>query len=261
MKVAFSAGIVVAAHTGLQTLLKTQVAMYDKRSTGLDETGVVGETLQIGRFRAVDVEVVGIGRGDDRGVRAEVMERAVELIGFNYHIVARFGKEIVRTIVFRNPSQKGVASHVALMEEVGGHGRCRRFAVRPRHAKSFLLACQYAQHFGTLPELKAFGLEPRHLAMVGRNGGGVDHQGVFGVAKCLGDALRVVLEVEVCALFAQGVGQGRRGAVVAAHVQTLLEKIALQSAHTDAAGTEEIDGCIGCHDLLRVRVVSSGVLQ
>ena len=112
------------------------------------------------------------------------------------------------------------------MQEVCRHGRCRSFAVCSGHAESFLLTRQHAQRFCPLLELKTFGFEPRHFAMVGRNGRGIDHQRTLSMAKGFGNARRVVFKVEIYSFFGEGIGQCRRRTVIATHVQSLLEKIA-----------------------------------
>ena len=90
--------------------------MRDERSARLNERGVVRKTFEIGLFCAVDVQVVGIGRGDHRGIGAQVVERAIELVGLDDYEIT-FGREdIVRAVVFRDSAQERVAIHRALVQ-------------------------------------------------------------------------------------------------------------------------------------------------
>ena len=58
--------------------------MHYKCAAGLHERCEVGETFQISLLRAVDVEMVGVGRGHHGNPRAQMVERAVEFIGLDY---------------------------------------------------------------------------------------------------------------------------------------------------------------------------------
>ena len=66
----------------------------------------------------VDVEVVGIRGGDHRDVWREMVEGAVELIGFDHGIVAVVGDEAVGLVIIRDTAEEGVAVDVARAQEM-----------------------------------------------------------------------------------------------------------------------------------------------
>ena len=88
MEIAFVLAIGVHRHPFAHGWLKVHTAVDDQRATFADERGVVAETLTVGLFGAIDVEVVGIDGCDDSNPWTEPVERTVVLIGFQHHIVA-----------------------------------------------------------------------------------------------------------------------------------------------------------------------------
>ena len=76
--------------------------MQDEITARLYEAGVVTETFKIGFFISVDIQMVGIGAGDNRSPWTKPMERAVELIGFYNNILTLCTKDVIRAIVLRD---------------------------------------------------------------------------------------------------------------------------------------------------------------
>ena len=52
----------------------------------LDKGGVVAEAFKISLARAVYVQMVGVGRGDNAHIGRKPVERTVELVGFDYGV-------------------------------------------------------------------------------------------------------------------------------------------------------------------------------
>ena len=98
MEVAFVETVVIATDTLLQVLLHLKTTMDNQGTTWLDQFCIMAETLQISLFGAIDVEVVGVGRGDDAHPGVEPMERAVELIGLDDHVIG-VREDIVGAVV------------------------------------------------------------------------------------------------------------------------------------------------------------------
>ena len=86
--------------------------MDDECASGVDERGIVLEALPIGLGGAVDVEVVGVGGGDDGNVGRQLVERAVILVGFDDHVVALVGEQQVGAIVLRDATEESGGAHV-----------------------------------------------------------------------------------------------------------------------------------------------------
>ena len=171
------------------------------------------------------------------------MERAVELVGFYHHVGAFTVEQVVGAVVLRDASEKGVAAHVALVQQVCGHRRGRRFAVCAGHAEPLHGAGECAEHFGALHDAELVVAEVGEFLVVVRNGGGVHHECALGASAGLGYEVGVVGVVNVGALGPQFFGQGARGAVVAAHNNALRQVVAHQGAHADAAGSYKVN-CI-----------------
>ena len=51
-----------------------------------------------------------------------MMERAVELVGFDDDILTLGSEDVVRTVVLGNPSQKSIAVDSTFVEHVRRHG-------------------------------------------------------------------------------------------------------------------------------------------
>ena len=122
MEVALVEAVFIDLHPLLHVGLHLKSLVDDEGTARLDECGVVAETFQIGLFRTVDVEMVGVGAGDDRHPGAQPVERTVEFIGLNHHVVALFGEDIVGAVVLGDTSEEGIAVDAALVHDVGAHG-------------------------------------------------------------------------------------------------------------------------------------------
>ena len=72
------------------------------------------------------------------------------------------------------------------------------------------------------------------------NCGSVYYECCLLVAKCVGDKLGVLFEVNVGSLFDEFVGEGAGCPVVSGNLLALGEKVSYECAHSDASGTEEI---------------------
>ena len=176
MEIALVQTVFVDRHTRLYLLLHLQVGMQDECATRLDERGVVPETLQVGFFSTVDVQVVGVGGCDDAHPRSEPVETAVKLVSLDDDIVAVVTQDIVGAIVLGDTAQKGVAVDMALVHDVGAHGRCRSLAVCACHTESLMRSGKRAQHLCPLLNGKAVLPEIDQFLMPRWYGWGVDDQ-------------------------------------------------------------------------------------
>ena len=94
MEVSLIAAIGISLYAFLHVGFHLQILVDDEGATGLDQLGVVTETLKICLFGTIDVEVVGIGGGDDTHPWAQPVEGAVELVSLNDDIVAGLGEDM-----------------------------------------------------------------------------------------------------------------------------------------------------------------------
>ena len=74
MEVAFVERIGVGGYAFLWAWLQCQTSVHNQGSTGAHEFGEMGETFEVVFVVAVDVEVVGIGRGDNGNIWAQLVE-------------------------------------------------------------------------------------------------------------------------------------------------------------------------------------------
>ena len=74
MEVAFRTSIGIDLHAFLHVWSQCQILMDDECAARADEGSIVAEAFQVGFGCAVDVQVVGVGGGDDAHPRAEPME-------------------------------------------------------------------------------------------------------------------------------------------------------------------------------------------
>lgn len=66
--------------------VQLQSLVDEQRASGAYQFGEPGEALAIGFLGAVYVEMVGIGRGDNRYRRRELVERPVVLVGLDHGV-------------------------------------------------------------------------------------------------------------------------------------------------------------------------------
>ena len=88
MEVTFVEGVLVNLHARFHIGFQCQSLLNNQCATLLNERGVMAKALHIGFFGAIDVEVVGVGRGDNAHPWTQPMERTVELVGLDNHILA-----------------------------------------------------------------------------------------------------------------------------------------------------------------------------
>ena len=241
VEIAAGSAICVAGHAFLQFQVDLDAFLDDQCATGLHQTGVVTETFQIGRFGAIDVQVVGVSRSNCGGKGAQVVERTVELVGLDHHIVAIFVQQIVCAIVLGDTTQEGVASHLAFVQQVCQHRRRSRFAVRAGYAQTLCAACEQTEYVCSFLNFKTLCAKPCHFFVVGWYGWGVDHQRVRLVAKGFWYQVGIVFIMQLSPFCFKGLGQFTWGFVVTAHRHPCSQIVAQQSTHTYAAGTDKID--------------------
>ena len=73
--------------------------MDNEGTASLYQLGIIAEAFQVGFFSAVNIQVVGVGRCDNAHIWAQPMERTVELVGFDNHIVAFVRQYVVSAVV------------------------------------------------------------------------------------------------------------------------------------------------------------------
>ena len=240
MEVALLAAVGIDGDALLHVRPHLQPGMHDEEAVLAYQTRVHAEALQVGCLRAVDVEVVGIGSGDDAGIRREPVERTVELVRLYHDVRTLAVEDVVRSVVLRDAAQEGVAAHMALVEHVCRHARSGRLAVCAGHTETLQRARQRAEHLGTLLYVEAMFAEEHQLPVFVRNGRRIDHERRLLLAEGSRDEVRVVHIVDSRTLLAQLLRKLARSPVVTAHGNAAMQEVAGNSTHTNAPDAYEI---------------------
>ena len=82
--------------------------MDNECTTLFDEFCIMTETLKISLLSTIDIQMVGVGRGDNSHPRTKPMERTVELIGLNHYKVAVVREDVVGAIVLGNAPKESI---------------------------------------------------------------------------------------------------------------------------------------------------------
>ena len=173
----------------------------DQCSAGFDLVDKRGERLLDRFVGSVDVEMVGVGSGDNGYVRIELQKRTVELIGLGNQPVA-LSEYQVAVEIFRNPAQKSTASISRFVVEPCGHSAGGRFAVRTGYSHQELVPRDYAQHSGAFFDLEIAVTEKEQLGAVRGNGRCVDDLCVGRIFKFGGNRIRCIFVRDVGSLSA-----------------------------------------------------------
>ena len=110
------------------------------------------------------------------------------------------------------------------------------------HTQALHLSGQRTKHLGTLLDIKTVLTKILQFLVICWDSRRIDHQTVVLVLAGLWDLVNILFIVNQNALLLQTTGQFRRGLVVTCHNKPAMIEITHQCAHTDASGTDEIDG-------------------
>ena len=247
MEIPVPATIRIGHHPLLYIRLHLQSLVQDQKTSRTNQGSIFSEAFQIGLFRPIDIQVVGIGGCNHRRVWRQPMKRTVELVGFNDHVVALRRKNVIRTVILGDATQKGIAVHVALVQDMGRHGRCGGFPVRPGHTKSFMGTRQRAQHLRTFLYLESVRLEIGQLGMLAGDGRCINHQASVLVPTSGRNLFHILFIVNPGTLFLQLPREFGRRAVVTSHTKPFLQEITGYGTHADSPYSYEIHSFYRVH--------------
>ena len=240
MEVARIAAIGIGLNALLHTGFESEASVDDECPAGLNQLGEMGKTLEVIFGGAVDVQMIRIGRCHNGDIGAQVVERAIKLVGLDNRVRAGCREQEIAVVVAQNAAQKGVAANAAIMQDVGRHARRRGLAMGAGKAQALAVSRHHAQQSRALEHLKAvFAKIGQPLVAVG-NGRSIDHQRALGVTAVVGNQGGVLVKVDVDTLLLQCGSQVAWGAVITGYALAHGQKITLQSSHADASGTHEI---------------------
>ena len=133
------------------------------------------------------------------------MEGTVKLVGLDDNVVG-VGENIVRAVVLGDAAKEGIAVQVALVHDVGTHGRRGGLAVSAGHTEALVLTGQCTQHLGTLLYIEMMLTEVLEFLVVGGDGWRIDNQTTLRVTTNAGYLVNALFVVNEHALFLQLAG-------------------------------------------------------
>ena len=150
---------------------------------------------------------------------------------------------------------------MALVHDVGTHGRSRSLAVCTCHAKSLVGAGQGAQNLCTLLDGESILAEVNQLLVLSWDGWCIDNQRVLGILASLRNEIYILFVVDEHSFFFQLMSEIRRSLVVSGYNQLLAEEVSGDGAHTDAASTYKINcfNILDFHYLVANLITSSAM--
>ena len=146
MEISFIAGVGIDCHARLYIRLQFQPFVKNQGAARLDKCCIMAEAFQIGFFGAVYIQMIGVSGCDDAYPGRQPVERTVKFVCLDYGVGTFLREQQVCTVVLCNASEKSGASHMGLMQEVGGHGTGSCLAVCAGHAESFAVVGDDAQY-------------------------------------------------------------------------------------------------------------------
>ncbi|OPZ10956.1 MAG: hypothetical protein BWZ06_01806 [Bacteroidetes bacterium ADurb.BinA261] len=165
MIVAFGFGISENAYRIVATGSNIETFFHDQKPFGTDKRSEVFETFAIGLRRAIDIEMIGIGRCNDRDPGMQPMKRPIVFVGFCYSNIASTGQNQIIVIIFENATQKAVAINMRLMKRMRNHARNGSFAVSACHTDGTAVFCDFAKHLCALHSDKSLLAKPGQFGM------------------------------------------------------------------------------------------------
>ena len=237
--------------------------MDDERTARLDQFCIVTEAFEISLLGTIDVEVIRICRCDDAHPWAQPVETAVKLICLDDYEVALVRENVVGAIVLGDSSEEGIAVEMALVHDVGTHGRSRSLAVCTCHAQSLVGAGQGTKNLRTLLDGESILAEVNQLLVLSRDGWCIDNQRISGILASLRDEIYILFVVDEHSFFLQLVSEIGRSLVVSGYNQLLAEEVSGDGAHTDAACTYKINcfNILDFHYLVANLITSSAMMS
>ena len=181
------------------------------------------------------IEMLGIDIGDDRDLGRQLQERAVALVRFDHHPVARTETR-VGAIGIDDAAIDHGGIEAAGIEQRRDHRGRGGLAVGAGDGDAALQPHQLGQHLGAAHHRNAPFARRRQFRIVALDRGG-DHDDLRAV-----DVLRLVADRDLRAVLAQTVEIVIVGGVRALHGIAEIEQHLGDTAHADPADPDEVDG-------------------
>ena len=240
MEISCLTAVGIECDTRLHIGLHLESCVQDKITARDNEMAVMAETLEIGFFSTIDIQMVGIGGCNHTGIRTQPMERAVKLIGFYHHIRTFLAQDIIGSVILGDSAQESITVNMTLMQNMSRHAAGGGLAMRACHAQCLQALAQGAQNLSTLLHRETMMEEMRKLGVTGRNGRRVYHQGTLWRKEYLGYLCEVVFIMNLRTFLFQFGRQGTGSLVISSYGHTHMQKISGYGTHAYTTYANEI---------------------
>ena len=192
---------------------------------------------------AVDVQMVGVHCSDGGYGWMQLKETAVELVGLGHHyrILAH---QQVGAVVLGDTAEEGTAAFAAFGKDMRHKRTGSGFAVGTGNRQTGLSLSDFAKHAAALDHPVTVAHNEPVFSQIAWDGGGIDHKCGLHVG---GDARRVVVVVHCNSFGLEFCSEGRGGAVVTGHAESLERIVTGDGAHAYASDSEEVDMGVRLH--------------
>ena len=211
--------------------------LEEEGAVGIGLVGILLESLNQFLVSAIDVEVVGVGGGDDRVVGVQLEEGAVVFISLHNNIFAVVVDKQVAVDILRDAAKECRATNRRRVEEMSYHGTGSSLAVGAGDGDALAAAGKFAEHLGAFLDGEALLDDVLEDLSIARDGRGIYHE-----VDILGYFCRVIVIMDAYSLFLKPFRQRTRRAVIAADAVSALFEEAGQGTHADATDTDEVVG-------------------
>ena len=230
--------IAVNPDTGVPDL-QIDTLLDDQRPALADLSDELRKSLAQCLVRTVNIQMIGIGRGDHRHVGPQPQERTVELVGLDRQTPPPAEHQVTRKIPGNTTQESASAARHPVVEPCHER-RGRGFAVRTGHRYHEFPLRKVPQHLRTLDDLEPVLPEPAQFGVIRRNCRRIDHDRRGRIPEISRNQRRILLIVNNCSFGLDLVREMRPHPVVPRHPSAFVEEIPGQSTHADPPDSEKI---------------------
>ena len=195
--------------------------LNQKASTGTDQRSELFKALTIGFRCSIDIQMIRISRSDDSHIGTKPMEGTVEFVSLENGKIALVRKHQIALIVTNDATQKGIAVHMRVLQQMGKHRRGRCLAVRTGDAEATHRIGNDTKHLSALHHLEAMSNKVSQFSLIGWNCCRIDDKCIFRVLESFRNQIHIDSIMDVSALLFQSFRELRRRAVISGHLDSL----------------------------------------
>ena len=147
-----------------------------KTAFGVGLIGKLKISLEHVLVGSVDIQVVGVGSGNDRNVGVKLEKGTIIFVGLDNNIITTIVNDKIAIEILADTTEESATTTFCLAEKVGYHGGGSGLPMAACYSNAFLAAGEFAKHLGAFLHADTAGLESLELASVGGNCRSIDHE-------------------------------------------------------------------------------------